>query len=178
MGEDKRLLTYKGKSLLTHSSEALALFGTRFLSLSQMEAGVHLDGFKNVPDQMPPCGPIGGIVSTLSCSLQPWALFVTSDMPFINRDILDYLLHFRHTKYDVIMFSENGKVKIFPLLLQTQTALPAFRNALQNQTYALWKAIECSLNVLEVKIEHCPHYQSASLKNINTREDYADLKNI
>lgn len=175
MGEDKRILTYKNKSMIEIIAETLTLFPVKYLSLSTLEPPFYIKGFKNIPDQKPNCGPIGGVVSALTQSSQPWTLFVTSDMPLLNKEMLDYLVQFRDPKYDAIIFSENGIKKIFPLLLQKKTALPAFEHALEHEEFALWRTMQSCLKTLEINIEDCPAYTPSSLKNINTKEDYEEL---
>lgn len=176
MGEDKRLLPHKNKSMLQSTSENLIFFAAKYLSLSEEEPSIQLETFKNILDQRAECGPIGGIVSALSRSSQPWTLFITSDMPLLNMEMLDYLVKFRNPQYDAIIFSENGAKKIFPLLLQKKTALPAFKYALEHDKFALWQTMQRCLKTLEITAEECPSYTAFSFKNINTKEDYEELK--
>lgn len=178
MGQDKRILTYKNKPMIESIAETLILFPTKYLSLSKEDSAIHIKEFRNVYDRQKDCGPIGGIVSTLKQSNQAWMLFATSDMPVLSKEMLDYLIQFRERQYDAIIFSESGTKKIFPLLLQRETALPAFNHAMENAEFALWRTMQNNLKTLVVKAEDCPFYQLSSLKNINTKEDYEELKNF
>lgn len=45
-----------------------------------------------VHDQHSGCGPISGIYSCLKHSSSPWNLLISVDTPFINNELIDYLL--------------------------------------------------------------------------------------
>ncbi|NCB43044.1 MAG: hypothetical protein EOM59_10545 [Clostridia bacterium] len=178
MGTDKKLLRFGEDTMLTSTANDLNLYSAKYLSFASKETALEIEGFQNVFDSKPNCGPIGGIVSALKEIKQEWTLFISCDMPLVQRELIDYLLAFRDKSYDAIMFSENGKARILPLLVRTETARPAFIHALENNAYALWRTVEDFPQTLKVKAEDCPFYQHSSLKNINTKEDYEELKSL
>ena len=60
MGEDKRLLVYRGRTLLEHSLHLLKQTGADEILISG-----DVDGYDSIPDMVPDCGPPGGIHAAL-----------------------------------------------------------------------------------------------------------------
>ena len=62
---------------------------------------------KIVTDTFPEKGPLGGIYTGLATSDSPVNLVVACDMPFLNQDLLRYLIKLS-TNYDLVVPQING----------------------------------------------------------------------
>src|SRR5712692_9632320 len=91
MGRDKALLPYRGTTLLEHIA-----------SVVRQAAGTATiigdpDRYRDLrhpvyPDQVPQCGPIGGIYTALRVTASDWNLVVACDMPMLSAPVLRRLI--------------------------------------------------------------------------------------
>jgi len=87
MGRNKALLPFRGMTLLEHVAGIVRdAVGSVTLIGDPAQLG-HL-GLTAVPDQLPGCGPAGGIYTALAMTNTHWNLIVGCDMPALARDIL------------------------------------------------------------------------------------------
>src|SRR5262249_26013461 len=83
MGRDKALLLYPGTTLVEHIAGAvLAAAGS--VSIVGDPARYGFLGYPVHPDQLPGCGPLGGLYTALNVSTTDWNLVVACDMPGIS----------------------------------------------------------------------------------------------
>jgi molybdopterin-guanine dinucleotide biosynthesis protein A len=89
MGQDKALVTYKGRPLIEH---AISL-----LKASELEP--HIVGHRPdlaryapvIPDRHSDCGPLGGIEAALVASSSDFNVFLPVDLPLLPAAFLRYL---------------------------------------------------------------------------------------
>jgi molybdenum cofactor guanylyltransferase len=102
MGEDKRLLIVGGRRLYDRSLAALrALFQEVRIVIAQDSVSVTSE----VPvlrDLMPNCGTLGGIYTGLKEATTAHVFAVACDMPFLNPDVIRYLVSLKGTA-DLVM---------------------------------------------------------------------------
>lgn len=91
MGTDKGLLLYQGKPLSQYAVDVLKPFCTEILISTQNEEYARF-GLPLVPDEIPGCGPIGGIYSALKASKTSFLLILGCDMPRISSHTIEKLL--------------------------------------------------------------------------------------
>jgi molybdenum cofactor guanylyltransferase len=92
MGTDKALIEYRGRPLLAHVIDRLhALFEDIVVVANRSDAYGPL-GARVVADYDPPCGPLGGLAAGLAAIQTDLAVAVACDMPFLNLDLLRYLI--------------------------------------------------------------------------------------
>ena len=113
MGKDKGLCEFKGKSLVLYAIEALVpICGTILISSNNTE-DYQKFGFDVVVDKHKNIGPIGGIYSSLSRSSTQHNLVISCDTPFINIQLLEYVLA-NSSDHDIVV-PEHGNSYIEPL---------------------------------------------------------------
>jgi molybdopterin-guanine dinucleotide biosynthesis protein A len=92
MGSDKALLTIGGMPLIQRVVETLrAVVSEVFL----VGPGAERYRWLNIPvtdDLVPGVGPLGGIHTALCVACYPRCLVVACDMPFLDKDLLRYML--------------------------------------------------------------------------------------
>ena len=80
----------------------VASLGGELLIVTNNPEGYRYLGLPLFSDIFPDCGPLGGIHSALVNARAPHVLMVACDMPWLNRDLLRYLIGLRHSA-DVIV---------------------------------------------------------------------------
>ncbi|MBK8021217.1 MAG: molybdenum cofactor guanylyltransferase [Chloroflexi bacterium] len=94
-GEDRAQLQLAGKPLIPHVLQHVRPLGAPvFVVTDRPEQYSHFNA-DVVVDVVRGKGLLGGILSALQHSPAPYTLCVASDMPFLNRALLDYLLSLR-----------------------------------------------------------------------------------
>jgi len=91
-GQDKALLRLGGETLLARSLRILGSLTAVQLVIGPPERGPESGPATVVSDAFPDSGPLGGIYTALRASTCPHVLVVACDMPFLNVDLLRYLL--------------------------------------------------------------------------------------
>ncbi len=92
MGADKTLAALLGRPLADHVAARLRGLGRETLLITNTpEAHAHL-GLPMFPDLLPGKGPLGGIYTALAHAAGDYALVVAVDMPFLNRELLRYMI--------------------------------------------------------------------------------------
>ena len=71
------------------------------LSTNKPAAYAHL-GLPSYPDIHPDKGPLGGIYTAVAQASHPYTLVVACDMPWLNPDLLQYMISLRH-QADIIV---------------------------------------------------------------------------
>jgi len=86
MGRDKALLPWCGRPLLVHMCALLVAAGAQTVRVSGNYP--QLEGIESVPDQVPRCGPLGGLYSVVATLPDGPAWVVAVDMPLLDRALL------------------------------------------------------------------------------------------
>lgn len=92
MGADKALTALLGRPLVEHAAARLRGLGRETLLITntpEAHAGAGLPMFSDV---IPGKGPLGGIYTALTHAAGDYVLVVAVDMPFLNRDLLRYMI--------------------------------------------------------------------------------------
>ena len=86
MGRDKMTLTLSGRTMLERACAFGASLGIPVLvACGDPEHFAHLpDGARAVPDDVPGCGPLGGLCAGLGAMETEFALVWAADMPFLS----------------------------------------------------------------------------------------------
>lgn len=97
MGTDKAFVPLQGKPMIEHVLERVEGLGDETILIAN-EAEKY--SFLNLPifgDIYVNCGPLGGLHSALYHASFPHVLVVACDMPWLNPQLLAFMLSLRHT---------------------------------------------------------------------------------
>lgn len=127
-------------------------------------------GLDGVEDIFKNCGPLSGIHSGLSQTEASALLLLTVDMPLIAKSDLQTLLATYHKNKLPSFFTINQQLVPFPGIY-TKCMLPQIHDALQNNTFSMQEL----LNKTKLK-NQISHNSAEHFSNINTHQDWCDLK--
>ena len=102
MGRDKSFVPFEGQPMIEVVRDRVAALGDELILITNNPEPY---AYLNLPaygDIYPDCGPLGGIHSALANAASPYVLMVACDMPWLNRDLLEYLISLRKTA-DIIV---------------------------------------------------------------------------
>ena len=102
MGRDKALIEYQGRSIIAHVIDTLRGLTDDIVVVSNRSDLYSSFGARVVPDYDPPCGPLGGLAAGLQAISSELAIVVACDMPFLNVDLLRWLID-RAEGYDAVV---------------------------------------------------------------------------
>jgi molybdopterin-guanine dinucleotide biosynthesis protein A len=91
MGEDKGLISWKGRTLVEHAVEIIAPLCAEII-ISSNNRDYEFLGCRVLPDQYRDCGPMGGILTCLKQSEGERNLVIPVDTPFVTAEIYRRLL--------------------------------------------------------------------------------------
>ena len=92
MGRDKALIDYQGRPIIAHVIDTLRTLSDDVIVVSNRSDLYGPFGARVVADYNPPCGPLGGIAAGLRAAQHELAVVVACDMPFLNVDLLRWLI--------------------------------------------------------------------------------------
>jgi molybdopterin-guanine dinucleotide biosynthesis protein A len=169
MGRDKALLELGGVTLIERGMRKLALVCPEVTIVGEDRESGRFG--RVIPDAMPGCGPLGGIVAALAQSATRWNLFLAVDVPFVPVAALQALLSAAAGTVAVIA-EANGQPQ--PLCaLYSHDALPMLRSELEA---GRWKVMAAIKAAGEVKFVHFE--EEDWFRNLNTPAEFAEAERL
>jgi molybdopterin-guanine dinucleotide biosynthesis protein A len=110
MGTDKAFVQLNGRPLITHLLDRIAGLGqTETILITNHPADYAHLNLPMVSDVLPGKGSLGGIYTALHASQNSYTLALACDMPFVNPDLLRYLIRLAEgDAFDVIVPTVEG----------------------------------------------------------------------
>lgn len=170
MGRDKALLAYHGTSLLEHVASIVEQVSGDVVIIGDPGRYGHF-GYKIYPDQVPACGPMGGIYTALGVTAHDWNVVVACDMPFISARVLQALIA-RCPASQAASIAAIGRAgELEPLCaVYHRRCRPILNDAIQERRFRMRDLIG-ELDVETVAVD------PAALANVNTPAEWAQLDN-
>jgi len=171
MGRDKALLELGGVTLIERGMRKLALVCPEVTIVGEDRESGRFG--RVIPDAMPGCGPLGGIVAALAQSTTRWNLFLAVDVPFVPVAALEGLLSAAAGDASVAVIAEaNGQPQ--PLCaLYSRDALPMLRSELEAGRWKVMAAIKAAGAVKFVHFEEDDWF-----RNLNTPAEFAEAERL
>lgn len=166
----KGLIVHKGKTIIESQISILnSLTKTVIISTNQPELYFQL-GIPMVGDVVPPAGPMSGILSALKWSGADSVLVVACDMPFIDKNLLHYMLE--HMAGDATVCVNSNRPE--PLIgIYFKSAAPVMERRLSEGNRSMAGLLD-ELNVRYITGREVAGFdpEGLSFVNINTVEDF------
>ena len=164
----KAFLEYKGNTFIERTLDAISDYEEKIISCNDVEkykefkdkALIVLDHFKEI-------GPIGGIYSSLKESKFKYSLVIASDMPFLNKKVLNYLGEYEFDN-DALIPVVDGRIQ--PLCgIYKKDILNIIEKMISQKDYRI-KNLLCHIATKYINIS-----EKDNFSNINTVEEYQEL---
>lgn len=142
MGRDKRLMSYKGMTLL----ERMCLLAESATGRKPVLVGDNLDApeftsYRCIRDAVHGQGPLGGIVAALEDSPTEWTLILPVDMPGLNPGMIESLILHIDGNSEVVLFGRDGFIETLAALYR-KSALFFWQARLEGNELAPIKGIK------------------------------------
>jgi molybdopterin-guanine dinucleotide biosynthesis protein A len=173
LGSNKALKLVGGESLLQRAIERVALISDQILVIgSAYQRGFPANsGIEYREDLYPGKGPLGGIYTGLLASKSDYNLVVACDLPFLNVELLRYLIKLS-PGFDAVV-PRVGKVQ--PLhAVYSKSCLGVMKVQVEHNLLKISRFLD-SMNVRYVEETECRSIdrQLLSFFNVNSRADLA-----
>jgi len=178
LGGNKALQIVGGKSLLQRVIERVTLISDQILVIgSPHQRGFPADsGIEYREDLYPGKGPLGGIYTGLLASKSVYNLVVACDLPFLNVELLRYLIRLS-PGFDAVV-PWVGKVQ--PLhAVYSKNCLDVMKVQVEHNLLKISRFLD-SVNVRYVEETECRSIdrQLLSFFNVNSRADLARVNRL
>ena len=169
MGQEKGLVLFRGKPLISYSLGLLTPFCDEIL-ISANTQKYHTFGYPIITDEMAGKGPLGGIYSALKHASHFRNLILPCDTPFITKDFIRYLLASVRDQSAVIPVHPDGKVE--PLCgYYSQDNIRLMKKHLDQGKYKLQDYLNDTEAFYLHLDEDLPFYAPHLFANLNRPED-------
>jgi molybdopterin-guanine dinucleotide biosynthesis protein A len=174
MGRDKRFLPVGGTPLISRELRVLdELFAEVIIVLAEPISGWNAGRHQIVYDAVPNCGSLGGLYTGLVHAVSARIFAVAADMPFLNADVIKYLVR-RAPDADVVAVRVGPELQ--PLhAVYSKRCVPILLDMAVSRSLRIQDIFtEPRLNVKIISDNEIAHLDSGylSFRNINTPEDY------
>lgn len=178
MGQDKRFLELGGGSIFQRSLGLLTqTFRETIVVLAEPVDSLQVLGCKVVYDLIPNAGSLGGLYTGLMASSQPRIFAVACDMPFLNSDVIRFMVSF-DTTMDIVVAQLGERFQAMHALY-SQRCLPYLRAMVDERDLKIQKLfLHEDLRVAVIGEDQLNRIESGlkSFRNINTPDDLARAK--
>lgn len=172
LGRYKVLETIGGKSLIERVVERLRPLTNRILVVTSREqSSLTIAGLEVLVDVYPGKGPLGGIYTGLLASRSLYSIVAACDMPFLNAELLRYMIELSRG-FDVVI-PRLGEGMVEPLhAIYSKSCLGNMKTQLERNQLAISSFLK-TMRVRYVERAECQRLdpQLLSFFNINDQSD-------
>lgn len=175
MGAEKSLAELEGKPLIQHVLACVQQLNMPVLLVTDKPEQYSQFQVEMVSDILPGKGSLGGIYSALVTSTTPFSLCVACDMPFLNVELLTYLLSLR-IGFDAVVPMINNQPQGLHAIYHKRAAAPI--RDLMNRNELRIRGVFDHLRVRLVgeSAIRAIDPELRSFTNLNTPEELARLR--
>jgi molybdopterin-guanine dinucleotide biosynthesis protein A len=174
-GKNKAFLEIEGARLIDRIAEKMQNIFTRVLLVTNEKQDYGYLGLPLIEDRIKGLGPIGGIYTGLMSISGEGGFFVACDMPFLNEQLVRYMVEVQDHHAAVVPCVGN---EIEPLhALYTTTCLGPIRRLIESRQYQVrlfYQSVSVRY-VTENEIRRFAQPRNA-FHNINTPEEFAAVQ--
>lgn len=172
MGQDKGLIQFGEMPLVEYIYHQVSGMGSDVFIVSNHPTGYLQFGLPVYEDIYKDIGALGGIYTVLSHSKTEKVLIIACDMPFVNTDILNYLLSFAPL-YDVVVprIDPKGFVEPFKAVYSKSCLWAIEKSIKANKRRVISFFDEVSVKYIEREELAPMDPDFTSFMNVNTPEE-------
>lgn len=171
LGRDKALLEIGGETLLARTVRVLSSVCDEVIVLGPAEREVAVPGVRVVPDERPGVGPLGGIATALRAIAGDRLVAVATDMPWLNPDLLRYLIALS-PGFDVVIPRAHGRTQQLHAVY-ARACLPVIDEQLARDDFKIDRFF-ARVRVRQVGEDELRRFdpELESFVNVNTEDDW------
>jgi molybdopterin-guanine dinucleotide biosynthesis protein A len=176
MGQDKALIHLAGKPMIEHVLARVRGLGNEVLITTNRPQEYAFLGVRMASDKTQEKGSLVGLHTALAEAKGETVLVLACDMPFVNRQLLEYLLD-RAPLADVVVPRSEGNYEPLHAVYNRHSCLPAVCTALaagEKQVISFFPMVQV-LDVEDAELDRLDP-ERLSFFNINTPEDLAEAE--
>jgi molybdopterin-guanine dinucleotide biosynthesis protein A len=176
-GMNKALASFKGTTIIERVVRVMnSLFHKTILITNDPKEYTYLN-LPVYPDIIKGIGPVGGIFTGLESMTDPIGFVVACDMPFLNPDLIRYMIS-RKSGYDAVVPKVGWKIESLHALYH-RDCLPAIRENIKTGVY---QAIQFHIKVRTLYIQETEirRYdpELRSFYNINRPQELQEAREL
>lgn len=175
MGTNKSFLSLDGKPLIQHVIERVSALHLPVILITNTPEQYACFELPMYSDVYPQCGSLGGLYTALHYSFTDYTLCVACDMPFLNVDLLRYMLDLRSGVDAAVPYIAGNYESLHAIY--HQFCLPVMRDQLEQgqlRISDLYARLHVRL-VTATEVE-CFEPDHHSFANLNTPDDVARIQ--
>ncbi|MEW6556736.1 MAG: molybdenum cofactor guanylyltransferase [Elusimicrobiota bacterium] len=168
-GFNKAFLKINGKRIIDSTLDILKnIFREIIIVTNNYADFAEFHDITVVSDIVKNCGPVGGIYTGLKTINTDYAFFVASDMPFINKNLIEQILKLAYKKNTIAVMpcSEKGLEPLFAVY--NKKIITGLEKAIETEKLSITKIIE-KMDYDRLKLTED---ETQFLININTASDF------
>jgi len=175
MGQNKALMKINGITIIELILNEISKISTDIL-ISSNTTEYNFLNFKIVNDEIKNIVPISGIYSGLKNIKNEKAIIVSCDIPFINNNLIEYLIE-NSQNFDVTIPEFNNFLE--PLIgIYSKSIVKNIENEIINSNYSIQKIIKnLNYNILKIN-SNLNFYNENLFLNVNNFEDFEKAKKV
>ena len=171
LGTDKALLMVQDEPLMIRMKKLIDPF-CKTVKISGQSADYKFLKVNMIPDLFQGCGPVSGIFSSLKHSPTEWNLLISVDTPFINNELIQFLIS-EIGEYDCIIPEHDGGIE--PLIgLYNRQILSQLEEIINQGEYKLQRVL-AKMNTHYLDCNFLVQKYPRLFFNINRPEDYNSI---
>jgi molybdopterin-guanine dinucleotide biosynthesis protein A len=168
MGTDKVLMKLEGEVLLKRAIKLCQTVCASIL-ISSNNPNHSKYGFEIIADEMPDCGPIGGIYSCLRESQTEWNFILSVDSPFVKPEFVSYLVSEIKKSDAVVPIHSKGKEPL--IAMYHKNSLQMTQDMLEMGNFKMQNLLN-TINTKFVDSQHWVKKYPDLFRNLNRPEDF------
>lgn len=177
IGRDKAFITIDKKPIIEEQTDILSKIFDEIIIVTNALNHFKYVKAKVVKDIVPDSGPLGGLYSGLAVSSNIHSFLIGCDMPFINLELIEYLIEQIEENDIVVPFSSKGLETLFAIY--SLNCLDTIRRQIELKTLRLSGILDFHrVRYIDRKEVEKFDPQELSFFNINNPEDFEKAKKI
>lgn len=173
MGREKGKLVIGGQFLYQYPLKVLESMCDEILISSCKNLDIE-EKHLQICDEIPNIGPIGGLFTCLKKSSNELNIILSYDLPFVNEDLLFFLLQNLDANDAILPVFAKGKPE--PLCgIYRKNIVDVMKDQIQKKAYAVHNIFPLIKSKTVLISEHLPFYHKDLFLNINDETDLDKL---
>lgn len=175
MGVEKAFLNINGAAIIENTLNTYKRIFKEIIIVTNEPEDYEYLGVKLIKDIYPGKGPLGGLYSALVESSNERCFVIACDMPFINEDLIKYIVSIH--SYDIVVPVVHGKYEALHAMY-SRNCCSKIIEMLNNNNLKIIDLFHL-VNLKEIREEDIRSFDKnlIALTNINTPEEYRGVLN-